>query len=213
MTVALAVGKRFPWKDVIPYIIAQIIGAYIGAAIVYITWWGPWELKDPNRTNAGIASILYCFAPNPGFFPEFYPKKLIPTSGETMVGQLDKYFPVWYIFLAEVIMTFFLLLTVVAVTDPDSPMHTGAFAGYLIALYVFIACMIEAPITMTCMNPARDWGPRLFAATIGYGPDFTFPGWHAEFPLVYGVAQFIGGILAVLFYDYTMKPYFKLIKK
>jgi aquaporin Z len=36
VTVGLAVGGRFPWSDVIQYVIAQVLGGIAGAAILYV---------------------------------------------------------------------------------------------------------------------------------------------------------------------------------
>ena len=36
ITVGLAAGGRFPWRDVVPYVVAQVLGGILGAAILYV---------------------------------------------------------------------------------------------------------------------------------------------------------------------------------
>src|SRR4051795_13632041 len=36
VTVGLAAGGRFPTKDILPYVVAQVVGAIVGAAVLYM---------------------------------------------------------------------------------------------------------------------------------------------------------------------------------
>jgi len=209
-TIALAASGRFPWRDVIPYIIFQIIGGYLGALFTYLQFYGEWQLNDPEHKNILYAMILYCFYPHPGFHPEYYPVEFGGTG--TMIDKIDQVFPLWQGFLVEFMMTFGLLLTVVATTDPDSPMHSGWFAPFIVGFYVFAEIAVIAPLTMAAINPARDWGPRLFAATIGYPPEICIPGYRWTC-LNYIFPQIFGALVGVFVYDYALKPYFKHLKK
>src|SRR6266508_5366019 len=38
VTVGLAVHRRFPWTKVLPYALAQIAGAFVASAVVYVTY-------------------------------------------------------------------------------------------------------------------------------------------------------------------------------
>ena len=38
VTLALAVRRNFPWAKVVPYILAQLVGAFVGAALVYLVY-------------------------------------------------------------------------------------------------------------------------------------------------------------------------------
>lgn len=209
VSIACAASGRMPKRDLVPYIISQLIGAFLGAAAVFTLWYGPLNLADPNRTRASVSSIFTCFYPNPGFYEEFFPTALGGTG--TKLAELGNVFPIWQGIAVELLMTFLLVLIVVALSEKKSSVFTGSFSPFLVGWYVFIACMITAPLTMTCMNPARDLGPRLFALVAGYGPDLTFPGYRGEFYL-FILPQIVGGVLAVFFYDRLLKPFYRYIK-
>jgi glycerol uptake facilitator protein len=212
VTIPLALSGRMPKKDALPYIGCQMLGAFLGAATVYMFFMGPWNIRDPTHIEAALSQILNCHYPNPALYPDAYTIAHggAATSAAAAKSWASAHFPLWLGFVTEVIMTFGLLLTVVSTTDPDSPQHSFWFAGMLIGLYVGFACFIT-PTTMTCINPARDWAPRFFGWLIGYG-GIEFPGLRWEFPLIYGIPQILGGCLAVLFYDHLMKPYFVALK-
>lgn len=49
LTIALAIVGQFTWSQVIPYIIAQLLGAFLGAVVVYITYYNHFEeTEDQN---------------------------------------------------------------------------------------------------------------------------------------------------------------------
>ena len=61
-------------------------------------------------------------------------------------------------FLAEVLISFFLFLTVLLVSNHrDLSRYTGLFAGSLVALYI----TFESPLSGMSMNPARSFGSAL----------------------------------------------------
>jgi len=48
VTFGLAIAGDFPWADVIPYWIAQVIGAFLGAVLVWLAYYKHWEGTDPD---------------------------------------------------------------------------------------------------------------------------------------------------------------------
>lgn len=59
VTIALALTGAFPWGHVLPYIVAQMLGAMLGATLVYLHYYPHWqETKDS-------ATILGCFSTAP----------------------------------------------------------------------------------------------------------------------------------------------------
>jgi len=206
VSVAMAATGRMRKKDLIPYIICQVFGAFLGAAFTYLFYFGPWNIMDPNRTKMIPAFIFYCMYPHPGFWGDYYPTSIGGTG--LKVADVDAVFPLWHMFALEVILTFMLLLVIVAITDPDSPINVVPHHGAIVGLYVGVACLIEAPLTMMCINPCRDFGPRLFALLLGYGPELTIPGPRGQW-WIYWVAPIIGGLLGVYFWDKCLRPFFK----
>ena len=92
MSVGLTVGRRFPASDLVPYIVAQVIGAIAGAAVLYIIASG----KAGFDVSAGFASNGYG-AHSPG--------------GYSLVAG----------FVCEVVMTFMFLMIILGATDPRAP--------------------------------------------------------------------------------------------
>jgi glycerol uptake facilitator protein len=73
-------------------------------------------------------------------------------------------------FVAEIVGTLFLALVVFALTDERNlAAPAGRLAPVFIGLNVAILISVIAPLTQACFNPARDFGPRLFAFFAGWG--------------------------------------------
>ncbi len=155
VTLGLASAGKFPWKDTIQYIIAQMVGAILAALAVWITF------------GNAARSIAFLGATYPA-----------PTANN---GQA---------FLIEAIVTFFLVMTVVAVTtDKRVPAPVAAPAiGFALGMAVLIA----GPISGGAVNPARALGPMIVA-----GKFDSF--W------VYILGPIIGGICAGLLYPQMAK--------
>ena len=92
VSVGLWLGKRFPASELMPYILAQLLGAVAGSAVLYIIAVG----KDGFSTAAGFASNGYG-AHSPG--------------GYSLLSA----------FVAEVVLTFFFLMIILGSTDKRAP--------------------------------------------------------------------------------------------
>jgi aquaporin Z len=130
VSVGLCVGKRFPVSDLIPYIISQVLGATAGAGVLYIIASG----KEGFSTAAGFAANGYG-AHSPG--------------GYSLLAGL----------VAEIVLTFFFLMIILAVTDKRAPQ---GFAPIAIGLGLTLIHLIGIPVTNLSVNPARSTGPALF---------------------------------------------------
>jgi glycerol uptake facilitator protein len=112
-------------------------------------------------------------------------------------------------FIAEVLCTAVLALVVFAVSDGK---NSAAPAAYLAPLVVglTVACLISiiAPLTQCCLNPARDFGPRLFTYFAGWG-SAALPGPNGHgFFTVYILAPILGAIAGGGIYDQLIRPAF-----
>ena len=169
ITIMLASLRRFPWRDVPVYIVAQISGGLVGALVLYFFYSGPIRAYEaasnitrgqPNSSLSGM--IFACYSPNPAIAAgQKWPLDIINTP--TAV-------------LAEAFATFILAIVVLAAVDtrnsfaPNLPLF-ALWIGLIIAFII----MVEAPLTMACINPARDLGPRIAITILGWG-DAAFPG-------------------------------------
>jgi len=215
ITCALAAWGRFSWREVGPYVAAQVAGAFVAAACLFVLF-GPYlglreQHKEVQRGQQGseITAMCYCeYFPNPGG----YSGKDSPLKGEALIAQLqadEALVPHSTAFFAEMLGTALLALVVFAVTDPRNAAAPPAkLAPVFIGLTVAVLISVIAPLTQACFNPARDFGPRLFAAVAGWGaialPGPRFPG----FLTVYILAPITGAILAGGLWTHLFSPMF-----
>lgn len=216
VTIALAVTKRFNWIDVIPYIIFQILGAALAAGVL-LAWWGDviTKIDPPPYLYAQVGAAFFTQYPNPFFWGQYWPENLVlPTTPDAgmLASQINAVFPLWKGALGEFLMTFLLLLIVLAATDNDSPFYNQSLSPWVIGIgYVMPFLLFEAQLTGGMINEARSWGPMLALYLFGYRTGaFNFRG---DYFYVFGIPDIIGGILGALFWDYVIKPYLKYIKQ
>jgi glycerol uptake facilitator protein len=109
--------------------------------------------------------------------------------------------------LAEGIGTAFLAFFVFAVTDPKNRSGPGKrLLPVFIGLTVSIVISVVAPLTQAGLNPARDFGPRLFACLAGWGA-IAIPGPCGGFFTVYILSPTIGAVLGSAVYQYALRPW------
>ena len=97
---------------------------------------------------------------------------------------------------------------VFAVTDERNAVAAGARpAPVFIGLAVAVLIMVIAPLTQACFDPARDFGPRLFASLAGWGR-VALPGRGTGFLTVYILAPISGAIAGGALYNFVLQPCF-----
>lgn len=127
-------GGRFSAKELVPYIIAQCVGAIAAAGTLFTIASGKVGFAI-DATKAGT------FASNG--FGAFSP------DGYSMQSA----------FIAEFILTLFFLLVILGATDKFA---NGKFAGIAIGLALTLIHLISIPITNTSVNPARSLSQAIF---------------------------------------------------
>jgi glycerol uptake facilitator protein len=211
MTIALAVWGRFAWSKVAPYIVAQLGGAMLAAAALFVIYGPSLRLKEERmgvkRGELGSIVTASCYG-------EFYPA---PGGVLTAEGKWSE--AEWKVFqaratfreafLAEVLCTAVLALVVFAVSDgKNSAAPAGFFAPLVVGLTVAALISIIAPLTQCCLNPARDFGPRLFTFLAGWGSAaLPGPNGHGVFT-VYILAPIVGAVAGGGVYDRLIRPAF-----
>ncbi len=174
VTIALAATGQFPFVDVIPYIIAQFLGAFVGGVLVWLAYlphWGPTE--DP-----GLKLGVFCTAP------------AYRQTGPNII--------------TEVIGTFVLVFGVLGISanagavggNLADVIATGINPLLVGLLVLGIGLSLGGP-TGYAINPARDLGPRIAHAVLPIAGKGSNDWEYAWIPVV---GPIVGGIIgAVLF--------------
>jgi len=199
ITVAFAVFRGFPRRKVPAYIAAQLAGAFLGAATLYGLFRGlilRFELAHHlvrGQAGSQLSGMIFGeYFPNPGIIGVDAAALATVTPFQAMFG--------------EGIGTAFLAFFVFACTDSRNPNRPfGTLPATLIGLSVSIIISIIAPLTQAGLNPARDFGPRLFAFLAGWGR-VAIPGPRNGFFVVYILAPVIGALLGAAAYRHLIRP-------
>jgi glycerol uptake facilitator protein len=156
---------------VLPYSIAQIAGAFVGAAIVYWDYKPQFDLVDPLRNHtAGVFTTFPAF-PN------------LPAAG----------------LLDQTIGTALLLIIVFAVTDKRNLAPSGTISPILVGLGVVAIGMSFGGLHGYAINPARDFGPRLLTVVAGFKNNGLTDGTNAFWVPIVG--PILGGLIGGAVYD------------
>ena len=181
VTVALAAFRRFPWAKVIPYSIAQTVGAFAAAALVYWNYLPAFRQVDPQLDHtAGVFTT----------FPAF--------AGMPQAGFLD-----------QLIGTGLLILLIFAITDEFNLPPGSNLAPLMIGLVVVAIGMSFGGMHGYPINPARDFGPRLFTAVAGFRNNGLTDGTHVWWIPV--VAPLLGGLAGAAIYDFGVRRFLRSV--
>src|SRR5687768_126088 len=169
VTIAAAVTGGLEWALVPGYIIAQFLGAFVGAVIVWLAYLPHW----PETEDEGLKLGVFCTAP------------AIYNAPANII--------------TEIIGTFMLLFGVLGISANAgvmggdlSALFASGFAPLLVGLLVLgIGLSLGGP-TGYAINPARDLGPRIAHAVLPIAGKGGNDWGYAWIPVV---APIIGGIL------------------
>jgi glycerol uptake facilitator protein len=179
VTLAFAVFRKFPWSKVVPYSIAQTLGAFAAAGLVYWNYHPAFREVDPYLENT--AGVFTTFPAFPG----------MPQAG----------------FLDQLIGTALLVLLIFAIIDEFNMPPGANLAPMLIGLVVVAIGMSFGGMHGYAINPARDFGPRLFTAVAGFRNNGLTDGSRVWWVPV--VAPLLGGLLGAAIYDFGIRRYLK----
>ncbi|HEX4788607.1 MAG TPA: MIP/aquaporin family protein [Actinospica sp.] len=175
VTLSFAVFGDFPWRKVLPYSIAQTLGAFVAALVV--RW---------NYTE-----VLAKFDPGHTFKSQFV-FSTMPGNGTAPVSE-------WGALRDQIIGTALLLFLVLAVTDSRNIAPGANLAPFIVGLIVVAIGMAFGTDAGYAINPARDLGPRLAEFFTGYGTAFRDQYGQLYFwvPIV---GPLVGGVLGAGIY-------------
>ena len=140
VSIGLAAAGEFPWSKVPYFVLAQMIGAFLGGVCVYAFYKDHYDkTEDPGAKQA-----TFCTAP------------AIPNKGRN--------------FFSEFIGTFVLILGVLLIVGPsvegtgvdeEVKVGLGALGALPVGILVFAIGLSLGGTTGYAINPARDLGPRI----------------------------------------------------
>jgi glycerol uptake facilitator protein len=190
VTLALAVRRGFPWVKVPIYIVAQVIGAFTGAALVYLIYHNAINsFEVAKHITRGALGGPNDSTPTFSIFATFP----APYFHGYWVGP----------FLDQVVGTGFLLMFVLALTDIQNQAPRGNLTPWIIGLAVAAIGMSFGANAGYAINPARDFGPRFYTWLAGWGR-VAIPG-VSNYMWIPIVGPFAGGVLGAIIYDLFIK--------
>ncbi len=168
VSIALAIAGKFPWADVPLYILAQLLGAMIGATAVWLTYKNHFDETE----DAGSKKAVFCTAP-------------------AIRNTFSNFF-------SEAIGTFVLLFTILyftgaSITDTETLVGLGSLGALPVAFLVWSIGLSLGGTTGYAINPARDLGPRIIHAILPIKNKASSDWSYAWIPVL---GPIVGGALA-----------------
>jgi glycerol uptake facilitator protein len=175
LAIAVAQRKQFPWANVPRYIGGQMLGAFLGAVIVYLFYRPHFSATADGNAKLGC----FCTAPN---------IRDLPTALFCeIVGTFVLVFPIFLMVQPSI------ALDVGAPATPPGKLGLGALGALPVGLLVLAIGLSLGGTTGYAINPARDLGPRLAHALLPI-PGKRDSDWgYAWIPVI---GPLLGGLLA-----------------
>lgn len=177
VTIALAVHRRFPWSKVAPYVVAQVAGALVASALVFAAYHDTLAAFDGGvRHVSGELGTAGIWAT--------YPQPFLSLTGG---------------FINETLGAALLMGVILGITDSRNSPAPNGLAPVLVGLLVVAIGAAFGWNTGYAINPARDFGPRVFTALAGWGTEVFRAGngwWWVPI-----VAPSLGAVLGGWAYD------------
>jgi glycerol uptake facilitator protein len=173
VTLALAWRRGFPWNKVVPFWAAQVAGGFTAAALMYFNYQEAFHKFDPGKTfkSQGVFSTL----PN----------------GVTVLGG----------FRDQIILTAILVCFIFALIDERNVAPQANLAPFMIGVLIIAIGEAFGSNSGWAINPARDFGPRLFEWIAGWST-----AWKAASGSLYFwvpiIGPLLGGLVGAFVYDF-----------
>jgi len=193
ITFGAAIRRQLPWSKVPGYWIAQTVGAFVGAALVYAVYKAAIsDYETANHIVRGQSNSVATYS--------------------TFATFPAKYFHTWLgPFVDQVVGTFFLALFVWAVTDEFNLPVGSNMAPWIVGMIVMAVGISFGANAGYAINPARDFGPRIFALVAGWGK-IAFPGDYGNVNTYFWipiVGPLVGAGIASVMYDVFIQDILK----
>ncbi len=209
VTLALAWRRGFPWSQVIPYIIAQIVGAFVAAltlGVIYSTtitnFIAAHNIVKTQPSGLLMAMMYAPYSPHPAMYG-------LNTQATVAAANAAAYaaVPWWLGGIAEFVCTAILMGGILNFLDDNQAFKPGTLFPFVLGLLVSMLVFMEAPLSMISLNAARDLGPRIWLLLNGYG-QWAFPGLQGGgSTLATTVFPAAGAMVGAWVFDVFLKPY------
>ncbi|WNE94756.1 aquaporin family protein [Streptomyces luomodiensis] len=182
VTLSLAAFKDFPWSKVLPYAVAQTLGAFVAALLVRWNYTEALAAADPGHT-----------------FKTQFVFSTLPGNGSLPVSE-------WGALRDQIIGTAILVLLIFAVTDVLNSAPKANMGPFITGLIVVAIGMAFGADAGYAINPARDFGPRLASFITGY-----HSAWRDQYGNFYFwvpiVGPLVGGLVGAALYKVLISRY------
>jgi glycerol uptake facilitator protein len=190
VTLALAVKRGFSWAKVAPYMIAQVVGAFLGALGVYLCY-------SDGLVAAGLPNV-WCTGPGSVFATAFW-------GGTAAAGTAGTPYTLLTALITEIIGTAVLLWGILASGDSKNMGLMNNLGPFLVGGTVLAVGLSLGGPSGYAINPARDFGPRLFGLVTGTKGLFDTIYWL----IVPIIGPLVGGVIGAFTYDAFVTPALK----
>lgn len=185
VTLAFALRRKFPWRKVPGYWLAQLVGAFAAAAVVFAVYGSAINAFNAANHFAERSQSLSTYSIFATFPAQYF--------NGSWVGP----------FVDQIVGTGLLLAVVAALIDRRNSAPAANLAPFVIGLVVVAIGLSFGTNAGYAINPARDLGPRIFTLFAGWG-HIAFPGqfqWFSDYWWIPIAGPLIGGVVGIVGYD------------
>ena len=197
ISLGAAIRKQMPWSKVPWYWLAQVLGCFVGGALVFLVYNN--AINHFDQVNHIVKGTL-----------------LSKGTYSTFATFPAPYFHnVWGPLIDQIVGTFFLVLFVWAITDEFNQPPGGNMAPFIVGMVVMAVGISFGANAGYAINPARDFGPRIFAWIAGWGK-MAMPGNYGnvnDYFWIPIVGPLIGGAIASVLYDLGIRDILRARKQ
>lgn len=175
VSIGLAVAGKFAWHLVLEYVLAQFIGAMLGALLVWVVY------KDHFKATADgeLKKAIFCTAP------------AIRNYSSNLISEIVGCFVLVFVVL------YFTGANLTDTINGDMPIGLGSLGAMPVAILVWVIGLSLGGTTGYAINPARDLGPRIVHAILPIKNKVSSDWSYAWVPVV---GPIIGAVLAALLF-------------
>lgn len=176
VTIGLAIAGKFLWANVLIYIAAQMLGAMLGAFLVWLMYYDHFQ----RTNNPGFVLAVFCTGPAV--------RNYISNIASEIIGAFVLIFVVFYITGAQI-------------TPTKTPIGLGSVGALPVAFLVWVIGLSLGGTTGYAINPARDLGPRIMHAILPIKSKGNSDWQYAWIPIL---GPIIGAAIAALLYMHLL---------